>query len=62
MKMTIHVVPGDRTQRGSSNDAVNYRYVIKTGSQCPGLMSVRKYKDSLAAYSAGERMARKIRG
>ena len=58
-KYKMNVIEGNRT--GGYFPKVNtWRYQIKTGGRCTGLVSSRAYKSTTAAFEAGERMLVKL--
>lgn len=55
----VYTVESERTE-GLFSYATKWKYMIKTGSRCNGLLSIKQYKSYESALNAGERMATKL--
>ena len=57
----MNVIEGDRT--GGYFPKVNsWRFQIRTGPRCGGMISNKTFKTSAKAFDAGERMLIKLKG
>lgn len=57
--MKMNVIAGDRA--GGYFPKINsWRFEIKVGARCSGLVSSRSYKSTNAAFEAGQRMLIKL--
>lgn len=61
-EINLTVVEGERDNLIFGNPIVKWKYMIKTGSRCPGITSNRTYKCPIRAEIAGERMIKKLIG